>query len=234
MAVHAPKKLPPHDADGPPKRLFNVDEYYRMAEVGILPTEARLELIEGVIYEGGGMKRRFTVEDLQRMVAAGILNEDERVELIEGEVVQVMTIGDRHARCVRGLIELLEERPRGRAVLDVQNPIRLGGWAQVQPDLTLLRRRADRYATLPTAEDALLVIEVCDRSAPGDRAVKVPLYAHHGIRELWLVDLDAEVVEIYRRPSADGYQEVARLGRSDTLAPEALPDFSMTVADILG
>jgi hypothetical protein len=34
-----------------PKRLFTVDEYYRMAEVGILDPDARVELLEGEIVE---------------------------------------------------------------------------------------------------------------------------------------------------------------------------------------
>jgi Uma2 family endonuclease len=34
-----------------PKKLFTVDEYYRMAEAGILGPDARLELLEGEIFE---------------------------------------------------------------------------------------------------------------------------------------------------------------------------------------
>jgi len=33
------------------KRLINVDEYYKMAEIGILKPNDRLERIHGVIYE---------------------------------------------------------------------------------------------------------------------------------------------------------------------------------------
>ncbi len=33
------------------KKLFTVDEYYRMGEAGIFGEEARLELIEGEIIE---------------------------------------------------------------------------------------------------------------------------------------------------------------------------------------
>jgi Uma2 family endonuclease len=40
----------PEITDQGAKRLFTVDEYYRMAEVGILHPEERVELIEGVIY----------------------------------------------------------------------------------------------------------------------------------------------------------------------------------------
>jgi Uma2 family endonuclease len=37
-------------ADGPTPRLFTVDEYYKMAEVGILSPREHVELIGGVIY----------------------------------------------------------------------------------------------------------------------------------------------------------------------------------------
>jgi Uma2 family endonuclease len=232
MAVPAIK--PASDGVGDlPKRLFTDEEYDRMVEVGILP-EGRMELIGGVVYEGPRRRRRFTVDDLQRMVEAGVLREDERVELIEGEVVQMMTIGDRHARCVRGLIELFEERPRGRALLDVQNPIRLAGGVQVQADLALLRRRPDGYASLPTPADVLLAVEVCDTSAQLDRTVKVPLYAHNGVRELWLVDLSADVVEVHRRPAPAGYLDVRPLRRGESVAPEALADFPLSIDAILG
>jgi Uma2 family endonuclease len=233
MAVHAHTKPLLSEEDRPPSRRFTVDEYYRMAELGILPS-GPMELIGGVVYEGG-MRRRFTLEDLERMVEAGIVSVDERVELIGGEVVEMMAIGHRHAACVNRLNRLFAVGLGERAVVAVQNPVRLQAVEGPQPDLTIARPRADFYATgHPTPDDILLLVEVGDTSLPYDRATKVPLYARHGVRELWLVDLSAEIVEVHRRPARDGYLDVRRLQRGDSIAPEALSDFRVMIEAILG
>jgi Uma2 family endonuclease len=80
----------------------------------------------------------------------------------------------------------------------------------------------------------LLVVEVAETSAEYDRQIKVPLYARAGIREVWLVDLAAGAVEVYREPTPEGYRQVRRFGRGETLAPGALPDVTVAVDDILG
>ena len=56
--AHLGQRYPEYDAGGMedvraelPKKLFTVDEYYRMAEFGILDPDARLELLEGEIVE---------------------------------------------------------------------------------------------------------------------------------------------------------------------------------------
>jgi Uma2 family endonuclease len=233
MAVHAHTKPLLSEEDRPPTRRFTVDEYYRMAELGILPS-GPVELIGGVVYEGG-MRRRFTLEDLERMVEAGIISVDERVELIGGEVVEMMAIGHRHAACVKRLNRIFSLGLGERVVVGVQDPVRLQAVEGPQPDLTIALPRADFYASgHPTPEDILLLIEVSDSSLPYDRATKVPLYARHGVRELWLVDLSAEVVEVHRRPTREGYTEARQLRRGDSIAPEALSEFRVTVEAILG
>jgi Uma2 family endonuclease len=180
-------------------------------------------------------RRLFTVHEYYQMAQAGILTEDDRVELIEGEIVQMAAIGSCHAACVDRLNQLFSARVAGRAIVRVQNPVRLSDYSEPQPDLALLRPRADFYAAAhPGPLDVLLLVEVADTSAGIDRAAKMPLYARAGIPEAWLVDLPANRVEAHCQPTPQGYQEVRSLGRGIRLAIEAFPDLTLSVDDILG
>lgn len=181
------------------------------------------------------LRRCFTVEEYHRMAQAGILSEDDRVELIDGEIVEMTPIGSRHASSVNRLTQLFSERMQRRAIVSVQNPLRLGERSEPQPDLALLRPRPDFYARIhPGAEDVLLVVEVAETSGNVDRETKVPLYARAGIPEVWLVDLGGECIEIYREPRAQGYQEVRRVRRGERLALHTFPDLDLAVTDLLG
>ncbi|MFH1744207.1 MAG: Uma2 family endonuclease [bacterium] len=181
------------------------------------------------------LRRLFTVEDYHRMGEAGILSEDDRVELLEGEIVQMTPIGSKHAGCVNRLAQLFFEKVARRAIVTVQNPGRLGEYSEPQPDLMLARTRPDFYADAhPKPEEVLLVIEVSDTSADFDRKVKILLYAQAGIPEVWLADLPAECIEVYRKPSSHGYEEVNRFQRGETFSVQAFPDIELTVDQILG
>jgi Uma2 family endonuclease len=178
--------------------------------------------------------RRFTAAEYHQMIEAGVFGGDERLELIDGEIVQMSPIGDRHAACVRRLNELLGELVSRRAIVDVQDPIIVASAYAPQPDLALLRTRSDYYASqTPTASDCLLVIEVSDSSAEFDRQIKMPRYARGGVVELWLVELERDVVVVYRDPAGDAYQHVQVFRRGDTLEVRSL-EVRVTVESILG
>jgi len=179
-------------------------------------------------------KRRFTVGEYHRLAEAGILREDDRVELLEGEIFEMSPINSRHASCVTRLNHLLQDRAKGRAIVNVQNPIRLSDYSEPQPDVALLVPRTDFYRdALPTPRDVLLVIEVCETSGEFDRRVKLPLYAKAGIPEVWIVDLSREQIEVHRDPKLEGYQQSQIVGRGQTLTAQLLA-LELTVAEILG
>lgn len=179
-------------------------------------------------------RHRLTVEDFHKMGEAGILTEDVRVELIEGEIVDMAPIGSRHAGLVRKLIQSFTKAAANAAIVDAQNPVVLGQDSEPQPDIALLKPRADFYTSShPGSNDVLLLIEVADTSAQYDRSVKIPLYAHHCIPEVWLVDLTLRRLEVYHTPRSEfaDYQHIEH--RHDgRVSPQLLPDVAISVADL--
>ncbi len=169
------------------------------------------------------------------MRESGILAEDDRVELIGGEVRAMTPIGPLHAAVVKRLNILFIQRLAETAIVSVQDPIRLNDYSEPQPDLAVLRRRDDFYATEhPAAVDALLVIEVADTSADYDRDEKMPRYAEAGIAEAWLVDLTGQVIEQYTLPRNGRYLNLRRLEHGDTIASPALSAIELYVDEIIG
>ena len=90
----------------------------------------------------------------------------------------------------------------GAAVVWCQNPLRLDDINEPEPDIAVLRPRADFYTTAhPGPADVLLVIEVADTSLAYDLGTKVPLYARHGIPEVWVIDAATRRARVFRQPA---------------------------------
>ncbi len=177
---------------------------------------------------------RFSVVEYHQMADGGVFGEDDRVELLEGEVVEMAPIGSRHAGCVNRLTMFYAGRLAGRVIVAVQNPVRLSEHSEPQPDLALLRPRPDAYACgHPGPEDVLLVVEVADATAIWDRRHKLPLYAAAGLAEVWLIDLTAAVVEVCRQPEGGAYRELRVAAPGEHVAPQAFPEASLPVRNLL-
>ena len=181
------------------------------------------------------LRRSFTVDEFHRMGEARVFGEDDRIELLDGDIALMTPIGSAHASAVKRLNRLFWQRVGEAAIIAVQDPIRLGERSEPQPDVALVRPRPDYYrAAHPAADDVWLLVEVAETSADADREIKVPLYARAGIREVWLVDLTGEGIEVYRGPSPAGYRDVRAFRRGERLSPGALPNAQIAVDDILG
>jgi len=169
------------------------------------------------------------------MGEAGIFKEGERVELIRGEIIQMSPIGTRHSAAVNRLVRLFTQHLGSRIILSPQNPVELDNNSEPQPDIALLLPRQDFYEYRhPIPQDVLLLVEVADTTAKYDREVKIPLYAEDNITEVWLVDINEQCIEVYRQPSPDGYQNVQKLGRGQTLSILAFREVNIGVNEVLG
>lgn len=188
----------------------------------------------GLLHHPWITRRKLDVIEYERMGAAGILHEDDRVELIEGELIAMAPIGDRHAGTSMSLNMILVRAVGERAIVSVGNPVRLDMYNEPQPDFALVRPKPGGYlGGKPRPEDVLLLIELSDSTLRFDRAVKMPLYGGHGIREYWIVNLGQRSVEVCRGPTPEGYARIDVLGPEATLEPEALPGLVLRLADLL-
>ena len=179
-------------------------------------------------------RRKFTSDEYHRMAVCGILWPDERVELSDGEVVKMPPIGDDHLWCVNHLTRALVLGLGDRAVISVQNPIRLSEHWEPQPDITLLRAEIGERRSFPWADDVLLLIEIADTTLKYDRTVKLPRYAAAGISEMWIVDLKGRRIEVYREPEGDSYRSMTVHERDSVLSPAAFPDVRLRCDEIVG
>lgn len=176
---------------------------------------------------------RLTVDVYHRMIEAGIFAEDDRVELIEGELRAMPPINAGHAGKNKRLNQLFSRRAQDLAIVAVQDPLTLPEHSEPKPDLMLLRPRDDFYEhTNPTPSDTLLVVEIADTSLSYDRNTKVPLYAAHGIPEVWLIDLKRRRIEVYRDPGPEGYRQILLPDREQFIAPVLLPEVPIQIAEL--
>ena len=180
------------------------------------------------------VRHKLDVDANYRMAEAGILGPDARVELIDGEIIDMAPIDPDHAATVNGLNEALVLAFAGRAIVSVQNPVRIDRLNEPEPDFAVLRSRADKYRVGGHAgpADVLLLIEVADSSLRFDRTVKLPLYARAGIAESWLIDLTRRVLEVHRRPQDDGYANHTTYAPGDTVVLALAPDIALRLSGV--
>lgn len=177
---------------------------------------------------------RLTVDDYHRMGDAGILHEDDRVELIDGELFQMEQIRPPHASVVIRLTSTFAALAADRFLTSAQNPLQIPPFSEPQPDIVLLRPRADDYfGALPQPADALLLIEVADSSLAWDRNVKMPIYARFGVVESWLVDIEHRLVTVFRDASPEGYRSTVEVGEG-AVSPGAFPDIAIGLQELFG
>ncbi|MDE5109620.1 MAG: Uma2 family endonuclease [Trichodesmium sp. St17_bin3_1_1] len=152
-----------------------------------------------------------------------------------GEIVKMAHIGISHASCVRRLNGIFNKLLSGKVIVDIQNPIDLNDEISRQPDLILLRWREDYYAKkYPQPKDIFLLIEIVDSIVKYDREVKIPLYAKNRISEVWLIDLNKELIEVYWNIVGTIYKKKEQFFRGDRLIIQAFDNMSLTVDRILG
>lgn len=179
-------------------------------------------------------RHRITVDEYYRMGEVGLLASDARVELIEGEIIDMAPIGIGHSSVVNQLTRSFVVAVGNRGVVQIQGAVALDSISEPQPDIAVFLPREDFYRhSRPSRAETLLIVEVSDSTLAYDRDVKVPLYARHGIPEVWIVDLQHGELRCYGSP-ADGRYADQRVTREPGITPvTALPGVAVDLSAIL-
>ncbi len=158
------------------------------------------------------MPRRFTADEYERMEA----------------------VGSRHFRGVNQLNMLPVPALAGRgAIVSVQNPVELADYWMPRAGRRRAPRASGRLRRRQAAPDHVpLLIEVADSSPRSDRA-RLPAYARFGIAEVWLVDLNDDVILAHHEPLDDRYGLLRACRRGETIRPQFRPELVLDVEAIL-
>lgn len=170
---------------------------------------------------------KITVDDYYEMARVGLIDPDARVELIEGEIVAMAPFETVHGYVVDALTARVWA-VRGKAHVRTQGALRLSNQTEFLPDLSVLKLPSEQYRQRQaSASDALLVIEVSESTLPKDLRVKVPLYARHGVPEVWIIDLENKCVRFFRSVVDGEYRSI-----SITYEPDITAILGVLGADI--
>ena len=163
---------------------------------------------------------KFTVDEFVRMYDEGILEATDRVELLNGEIIIMHAVGYRHAQAVTALTDEFGEQARRRYSISPQNPVELEKYSAPQPDICLVARACRNSKRHPQPDQV-------------DRGPKMAACALCGIREFWILNLQDDVLEIYRDPQDGTYREQLIVPAGGSAAAQAFPDVVIALTEVI-
>ena len=179
-------------------------------------------------------KHLTNLDEWRRLGEANIFPPESRIELINGEIIEMSPIGTNHGSHLKRINKLFTRLMPENLLTSVQDPLQLGDLSEPEPDFMLLKPSDDNYSSRhPIAEDVLLLIEVADSSLAFDQNQKLRLYALHNVPEYWLLNLNDNCLEVYRKPHGEVYAEKTTLYSGDNGTLSQLSDITIKVSDIL-
>lgn len=176
-------------------------------------------------------KRLYTYADLQAFPEDNL-----RREIIEGELFVTAAPRIRHQDAVATLTARLwlYAAEHGGKVFPAPTDVFFSDTSVVEPDvLFVAAAHLDKVEERFVRSAPDLVVEI---SSPSTRKLELvrkrELYERFEVPEYWYVDLDTDLIQIYRL--TEGYGVARVLGRGDVIEALSVPGFSVAVDEILG
>lgn len=172
---------------------------------------------------------RLTQAHVKLMLDANLITPHD-YELIDGDLIAKMPQNQPHSAANDNGYDCLSAF-FGRGFVQHSAPICISDNTSPEPDLAVLKQHRRSYTNNPSASDCSLVVEVSDSTLSYDKTTKATLYAHAGIPEYWIVNLNARTLIVHRAPTDEGYGELRTLAETDSVTPLGHSN-SVAVADM--
>lgn len=171
---------------------------------------------------------RWTIEQYHKLVNAGMLI-DRRVELLAGNIVEMSPEGMFHAVYCGDAVDYLKQLLGNRAKVREAHPITLPNDSEPEPDIAVVMPSPTRYLDRhPYPADVFWLVEYADSTLTKDLNIKQQIYAAAGIREYWVVNLQALELIVFRDMGNAGYETETRF-RTGHISPLSFPDIEIEV-----
>jgi Uma2 family endonuclease len=173
-----------------------------------------------------GLRRRlFTIDDIWKMCDSGIFEPDEKFELIEGEIFPMAPKKNLHQIVKSTWIRKILKWAPDSIWVGVEQSLFLSSKTFVDPDILVVPTGLKPESV--RGSDVLLLIEVSDSSRKLDLEMKAQLYAKHGVRDYWVVDIQRKQTVVHGNPHTQGYGSVTRFDQGRDLTPQLLPGLTL-------
>jgi len=156
-------------------------------------------------------------------------------EFIQGEIIMHSPALNRHLVATKQLYDLMSAyvRTRSLGIVHIEKAMTSFSRNDYEPDVMFFgTAKASMIGpdTLRFPVPDLIVEVISPSTEKRDRGVKFEDYAFHGVGEYWIIDPDAETVELHRL-TEDGYPPAARQSEG-LLESDVIPGFTISVRAI--
>ena len=181
-------------------------------------------------------KPRTKLTNADYMAMTPPANSGSRYQLINGELIKMAGASDAHQVFLMWLCSALMSQVYALVIGEIRiaaYDVHVDQFNTYQPDLLYVSNERRHIFNadgrgITGAPD--VVVEILSESTRRyDLNSKLPVYLSAGVREVWVVDLDAATVAIH---AGDAMTPVAVFAAEDTLTSEAMPGVAIELAPI--
>jgi Uma2 family endonuclease len=174
----------------------------------------------------------WTRTEYEQMILSGGFRPGTRLELVDGEILDMAPQRSLHSTGVRLVEEALRAAFGAGFDVRAQLPLAVDDRSEPEPDIAVVVGAPRDYRD-SHPKTALLVVEVADSSLTFDRTRKLAMYARNGIEDYWILNLETQVLEVYRQPHDSKYRDRRILDGSRQITPLHATGRSVPVSDLL-